>query len=61
MPRSLGGAIAAIFIGLALALWLSGLAAEGLSTLLLLAGWILVVLGVAAVIYLLVNGRRTRL
>lgn len=61
MPRSLGGAAAAIVIGILLVAYLAGLATGALATLLFWLGWILIVLGVAAVIYLLINGRgRTR-
>lgn len=61
MPRSLGGAAAAIVIGILLVAFLAGLATGIFSTLLYWLGWILIVLGAAAVIYILVNGRgRTR-
>lgn len=61
MPRSLGGAAAAIVIGIILVAWLAGVATGIFSTLLFWLGVILIVLGVAAVIYILVNGRgRTR-
>ena len=58
MPRSLGGAIAAIVIGLLLALYVAGLASGVLATLLLIAGWIIFVLGVGGLIYILVNRSR---
>ena len=57
MPRSLGGAAAAIVIGILLVAWLAGLATGVFGTLLFWLGWILIVLGVASVIYILVNGR----
>lgn len=57
MPRSIGGALAAIVIGILLVAYLSGLATGVISTLLFWLGWILIVLGIAAVIYILVNGR----
>lgn len=64
MPRSLGGAAAAIIIGIILVAWLAGLATGIFSTLLFWLGVILIVLGVGGAIYILVNGRgrtRTRL
>jgi TM2 domain-containing membrane protein YozV len=57
MPHSLGGAAAAIVIGILLVAYLAGLATGVVATLLFWLGWILIVLGIAAVIYLLVNGR----
>lgn len=60
MPHSLGGAAAAIVIGILLVAYLAGLATGVIATLLYVLGWILIVLGVAAVIYILVNGRGRR-
>ncbi len=57
MPHSIGGAVAAIVIGILLVAYLAGLATGVVATLLFWLGWILIVLGIAAVIYILVNGR----
>lgn len=58
MPRSLGGAIAAIVIGILLVALLAGLATGVFSTLLYWLGWILIVLGAAGLIYILINNNR---
>jgi predicted exporter len=61
MPRSLGGAVAAILIGILLVAWIAGLASGIAATLLFWLGVILIVLGVAGAAYILFNGRgRTR-
>jgi hypothetical protein len=58
MPRSLGGAIAAIIIGLLLVFWIAGLAVGILADILLWAGVILIVVGLFFGIKALVDGRR---
>ena len=61
MPHSLGGAIAAVLVGILLVAWIAGLATGILSTLLFWLGVILIVVGVAVGIKALVDGRgRTR-
>lgn len=58
MPRSLGGAIAAVVIGILLVAWIAGLTTGILSTLLFWAGVVLIVVGLFVGIKALVDGRR---
>jgi hypothetical protein len=60
MPRSLGGAAAAIVAGLLLVFWLADLATGGLGTVLFWLGVILIVVGLVIAVKILVDGRGSR-
>lgn len=57
MPHSLGGAAAAIVVGLLLVFWIAGLATGIFATLLFWFGVILIVAGIVGAVYILFNGR----
>jgi hypothetical protein len=61
MPHSLGGAIAAVLVGILLVAWIAGLATGIVSTLLYWLGVALIVIGLIVGVKALIDGRgRTR-